>query len=360
MSPEAAPPEREADVLRRAVDRLSEALPDGWRATIGDFSPARAADAVLSLETPDGHKLRYVVEVKRALTTREVPHALTRVRSTATTADAEGVALVARYLAPNTRQRIAEENAAYLDATGNIRISSTRPPLFVCLSGADRDPWRGPGRPRGSLKGAPAARVVRGLVDFRPPYTVPELIERTGTSTGACYRVVKFLEQEDLLDREERGPIVRVDWRRILERWAQDYGFQRADVVRSYLAPRGIETAIEGLRAGTSQPYVVTGSVAAGFYASYAPPRLLTLYAQQPQDLAEELGLRAVDTGANVLVAANTDDFPFLRATEKDDLVVAAPSQVAVDLLNAPGRGPAEAEALIEWMETNEEEWRRG
>lgn len=360
MPPAVAPPEREADVLRHAVDRLSEALPDGWRAAIGDLPPDRAADAVLSLETPDGQELRYALDVKRALTTRDVPHALTRLRSVAATVDAQGVALVARYLSPNTRQRIAEENAAYLDATGNIRISSTRPPLFVSLSGADRDPWRGPGRPRGSLKGGPAARVVRGLVDFRPPYTVPELIERTATSTGACYRVVKFLEQEDLLDREERGPIVRVDWRRILERWSEDYGFERADVVRSYLAPRGIETAIERLREGTSQPYVVTGSVAAGFYASYAPPRLLTLYTEQPEDLAEELGLRGVDTGANVLVGANTDDFPFLRATDHEGLAVAAPSQVAVDLLNAPGRGPAEAEALIEWMEAHEQEWRLG
>ena len=38
---------------------------------------------------------------------------------------------------------------------------------------------------------------------------------------------------------------------------------------------------------------------------------------------------------------------------------VAAPPQVAADLLNGPGREPAEGEYLIEWMKANEEGWRR-
>jgi hypothetical protein len=35
-----------------------------------------------------------------------------------------------------------------------------------------------------------------------------------------------------------------------------------------------------------------------------------------------------------------------------------APSQAAADLLTSSGRGPEEAEALIEWMLANEEAWR--
>ncbi|MFI5429585.1 hypothetical protein [Aeromicrobium sp. UC242_57] len=34
---------------------------------------------------------------------------------------------------------------------------------------------------------------------------------------------------------------------------------------------------------------------------------------------------------------------------------VAAPAQVAADLLNGPGREPAEGDYLIEWMKANEE-----
>ena len=41
-----------------------------------------------------------------------------------------------------------------------------------------------------------------------------------------------------------------------------------------------------------------------------------------------------------------------------DGLSYAVPSQVAVDLLTSPGRGPAEADALLAWMATREEAWR--
>ena len=46
------------------------------------------------------------------------------------------------------------------------------------------------------------------------------------------------------------------------------------------------------------------------------------------------------------------------RTWQRDGLTYAAPAQVAADLLTSPGRGPAEGEALIEWMAQNEGAWR--
>ena len=61
--------------------------------------------------------------------------------------------------------------------------------------------------------------------------TVPELVRRSGSSTGATYRVVEFLEQEGMIERAPRGPITGVEWRRLLERWSEDYSFQRDNAV---------------------------------------------------------------------------------------------------------------------------------
>ena len=91
-----------------------------------------------------------------------------------------------------------------------------RPALLLRDRGEDRDPWRGPGRPRGTLQGPPAARVVRALIDFAPPYTIPDLAERARASTGATYRVIELLEQERLLERQRYGPITDVRWRALL------------------------------------------------------------------------------------------------------------------------------------------------
>lgn len=70
--------------------------------------------------------------------------------------------------------------------------------------------------------------------DAHPPaapedMTVPTLIERSEVSTGAGYRVIDFLERQDLVERQPRGPITRADCRGVLERWARDYELNLAE-----------------------------------------------------------------------------------------------------------------------------------
>jgi hypothetical protein len=220
--------------------------------------------------------------------------------------------LVARYLAPATRERIAGAGAGFVDLTGNVHLTSDRPALLVRDRGADRDPWRGPGRPRGTLKGPPAARVVRALIDFAPPYTVPELAERAGASTGATYRVVEFLEEQALVERERRGPITEVRWRPLLERWSRDYGFAQSNTVATFLEPRGLATLTARLVGGAELDYVLTGSLAAEPFAAYAPARLAMLYVRDIAAAAALLELRATTTGANVALAAGDYDVVYI------------------------------------------------
>ncbi|MDQ3092168.1 MAG: MarR family transcriptional regulator [Actinomycetota bacterium] len=359
---EQPPPERETDVLRRTLSLLGARLPGDWGVVIEEDVQLDGAsvDAVVTLSAPDGTEALLVVEAKRLIAPRDLPVVLDKLsRLGGWSAGERAIPMVvARYLAPSTRERLEADGAAYADATGNLRVVTDRPALFLRDAGADRDPWRGPGRPRGTLKGPPAARVVRALVDFSAPMTVPELVRRSGASTGATYRVVDFLEREALIEREPRGPIVTVEWRRLLERWSEDYGFQRSNTVRGYLQPRGIRALTEELQSASDLPYVLTGSLAAERLAPYAPPRLATVYVDDLDRAAERLNLRSVESGANVLLAAGDYDVVFERSVEIEGLTFASPSQVAVDLLTGPGRGPSEGEALLDWMQTHECAWK--
>jgi len=240
------PPEREVDVLRQAVRILRRRLPQQWSIDVQEDVRigGRRVDGLAELTAPGQVPVTLILDAKRSVVTAGLPGILEQLRFHASRMDHQAgpvvPVIVARYLGPAARGWLERNDVSYADATGNIHLLVDQPAILIHDRGADRDPWRGPGRPRGTLVGPPAARVVRALIDFAPPLTVPTLVKRSGASTGATYRVVKFLEQEALIARDIKGPIRTVEWRRILERWSQDYGFQRSNTVGGYLEPRGL------------------------------------------------------------------------------------------------------------------------
>lgn len=369
------PPVGEREFVDLVETRLRSLLPEGWelgarRGEGGRGDPG--FDAMLELEAPDGASIRLVVEVKRSLVGRDVDRLSSRLLQATGRWGPEAVPLVvSTFLSDPVRQALAAGGINYLDATGNLYLQSRRPALFLRDVGAAKDPWRSRGRPRGSLRGEPAALVTRALVDFRPPYSVPDLVRLSGSSNGATYRVVEFLAEEALLRRDDKGRVLDVSWRALLELWSRDYSFYTTNQLSGYLAPRGIERVVDALRGSVAAQadaedgrsdqalrYVVTGSFAAGAYAPYAPTKLLTLYADSRDSLSGVLGLRPVDTGANVMIAQATYAAVFRRCQNWQGVWITAPSQTAVDLMTGPGRNPAEAQELLDWMEQNESEWR--
>jgi hypothetical protein len=83
------------------------------------------------------------------------------------------------------------------------------------------------------------------------------------------------------------------------------------------------------------------------------------VYAEDARVAAQTWDLRPADAGANVVLAEPEFDVVFERAlTNSVGVSVAAPTQVAVDLMTGPGRNPAEAEELLSWMRDNESSWR--
>jgi hypothetical protein len=189
---------------------------------------------------------------------------------------------------------------------------------------------------------------------------VPKIAELATSSTGATYRVIEFLEQEELITRQPYGQITDVRWRELLTRWSEDYGLT-TNPVSLFIEPRGLDAFIERLRDITEMTevkYVLSGSLAAEKMAWVAPARQAVVYADDPQQLVAATGLRPTEVGANVVVVTPRYDVVFDRAATVKGIRTAAPSQVVVDLLTGPGRNPSEAVALLDWMEANEPVWR--
>lgn len=357
-------PESTRQVLRACVTVLNTPLPTGWSLTERDEVSlgSKRVDAILRLTDPTGTTIDFIVEAKRIVERRDLARIRDMLDDTIRElgGDAKGL-VAARYLSPPVRADLERLGLAYVDATGNMRIALDRPAIFLSDRATDRDPWRGPGRPRGSLKGEPAARVVRTLIDHRGPLSISELLKLSGASTGATYRVRDYLSEEGLLQRLPDSTYRVPDWQKLLREWAADYTLPPV-TTRAFIAPRGIESLRARAANADSFRYAMTGSLATEEWAPYAPTKLARIYVEDITAAATCFDLRPTDIGQNVLLVEpkNPRSIVFENTwTARDRVVLAAPSQVAVDLLNGPGRNPAEGEALIAWMAANEEAWRK-
>lgn len=341
---------RQADIEAALVAPARRCVPKSWE-VLYESGDTREVGGRFTVVASDGSRAEFVVEAKRVIEARNVELAVRQARQ-----GGENVLLYANYLSPRTRERIAELGANYADATGNLRIVAERPALFVQAVGADRDPSPTE-RKLASLKGPAAGRVVRALCDFRPPYGVRELAARCATPQSTVARVLELLDREALVERNPRGPITATDVPGIVRRWVADYSLISSNTATNWLAPRGLPALVERLR-GTSRRYAVTASLAAARMASVAPPRLAVVYVERADQAAKEFELHETESGANVLLVEPFAEVVFERTLLRNGLNLASPSQVAADLLTSPGRGPAEAEALLTWMQKHEEDWR--
>ncbi|WP_245713539.1 hypothetical protein [Nocardia vaccinii] len=353
------PPRNEREAITAAATAIGSRLPPSWDLNVQGFLPKDAGyDAMFRLYAPGRLVSVLLVEAKNVVRAHDVDRIREQLDAATSREPGSGGMLVARYLSASTRRRLEEAHISYADATGNLLIRSDAEAVFISAVGADTDPWRGPGRPRATLQGEPAAKVVRALLDFARPWKIRQLVDASDVATGSAYRVLDFLEQEALITRE-RSTIKVPDWVALLRRWSEDYQFLHTNTITRWIAPRGLPAFLDIVRSSEVSDYAVTGSIAAAAWESYAPPRSAMIYAQDPESAAAAWGLRATDTGVNVLLAAPA--YPVLLSRSEvalDDLRIAAPTQVATDLIHGPGRAPSEATELLNWMEKNEQSWR--
>jgi hypothetical protein len=345
----------EQELLTAAENSIRKALPNEVRVAL---RPARAsrqgpqADAILELGFGE-NVINFQVEARITSNFAKNLSAAIKLLPSQVTP----VVFVTRYVQQSVRQIMQKSGQSYIDTTGNVFLYRSDPPIVISAEGASTDPLAKPGRPITSLKGNPAGLVVRTLLENKAPLSVAEVIEKSGGSRGAVYRALDFLEEASLIERRERGIITSVNWRKLLELWADNYDVLKSNRVKRYIAPRGIEDLKVRLREVDDLEYAATGSLAAEPYSNYAPTYSALLYTKDMRGLAARLNLQETDKGADVLLIEPVGDFQMKNSEPVNGIQLVSPTQAAVDLLNGPGRNPEEGKALMSWLESNND-WR--
>jgi hypothetical protein len=355
------------NLIDAAVARLREMLPESWtveRSTrsevAADSGQARApTDGAIDLRDSRGTYVTLAVEAKRSFDPRAVGQ-LSGGLSSVIRSIAGHIPLlvVAPWISSRTQELLTREGINYIDLTGNALIKLENPALYISAVGATKNPQPA-SRGQARVRGPKAARLIRLLVDIRPPYGVSEIAAATGLTPGYISRLLDALDRDALVERTRRGRVQDTDMPGLLRRWAESYDVLKTNDVSAFLAPAGAKDALSQLAELSDPPAVaVTGSFAAVRLAPVAAPALLMAYCNEVDALIRTLGLLPADEGANVALLRAFDPVVWQRGTEDSDVLYVAPSQAAVDCLTGTGRMPAEGEALIAWMAENESRWR--
>lgn len=355
-------------LLTRAVSILAQKLPLQW--TVKEVSSGlekNRANARIRLSVPRGGETTLNVVLKQSFQPIDVD----RIKdNTVLVSSKKGreILVVSPFISPSARAKLRENAFGYLDFSGNIWISLVVPALYIETEGAQKNPLKTDRQAR-TLKGVKAGLIVRELAESAAVPGVRALAKRIEVDPGYVSRVFGFLEVEAIIRRKpltgihartqssNRRAEWSLDWVALIRRWALDAPLENRGRIFTYLEPRGLKAALANL-AGARFKYAITGSFAAAEVAPIASPRLLQIYVESADEVAAELGLREANHGGNIMLVEAETELPFLRLRRKNDLNYATLSHVVADLLSSPGRAPAEAEELIEWMKKSEEMWR--
>jgi hypothetical protein len=233
----------------------------------------------------------------------------------------------------------------WIDLSGNARIRAED--LHVWVQGRPNE-LRSPGRPSSPFapKSARISRVL--LLDPGRWWRQKDLAAATGLDDGNVSRIVRRLDDELLLERRDHELRPR-DPDLLLDAWAQDYRFDRHDMVPGHLSGSGIEVARSlADRLGELEVHhAFTGLAAAWAIEQFARFRLTTVYVDDdPRAVADRLDIRQEPKGANVQLAGPDDVGVFAGEHDRDSLPCVAGVQVYLDLLHLPERAEEAARHL--------------
>ena len=341
----------ETQFERAARGSLEQLLPPSWRLET-QKSDSRQVTTV-SLVGPRGERATYAVELERS--GQSIAMVSTRLRDAQQRTGLPAIYL-STYVGPTLRSTLEQEGVSYSDATGWVRVVSDSPLILLTARGAGKAPTEPRVADITRFNGRAAARLIRALLERECPLGVRELAAIAQTSPGSVSKLLPTLAREGIIERDDAGRVTTVRRRELVTRWVQDYSFKKTNQQANFfLAPRGIDWVL-GQLPGISRPVTLTASAAARRMTSdtttaVVPLTLLALYTDDPELLANDLGLVPVDQPSANVVIARPQDVSVL------DTNLAPVGLVLADMLTLPGRGVAEPEQLMDELAGTDSLW---
>jgi hypothetical protein len=250
---------------------------------------------------------------------------------------------MAPYISPQAAEVCAKDGVGFLDFAGNCKLAFGR--VYIEQTGKP-NPFR-TRRDLVSLYSPKSSRVLRVLLNNPGrSWKMQDLADEARVSLGQVANVKKLL-----LDREWIADGFSLNEPgRLLEEWADFYSYRKNEVGNFFSLKNisDIETDLAKACRGKDIEYALTGfSGAARFAPAVRYNRVMAYVSATSEDLGSFLDLKEVSIGANVMLLGPYDEGVFYGSRVMDDIMIASPVQIYLDLKSYKGRGEEGAEVLL-------------
>jgi hypothetical protein len=305
-----------------------------------------------------GKHMTMLVETKQTAFPRDVRDVVWRLR--AYKADLEKQSggplvsfLIAETISPGARELLRTEGVGYFDGGGSLFVPT--PGAFVFI---DRPAAKNQVRALGSIFHGRKAQVLLALFDRRDAWvSVNEIADASLVSPSTTSQTLTDLERRDWMQVRGSGPSKErrlVEAAAMIDAWVRYVATQKPPRRRRYYIPASTADELCLRLARTCEDhearYAITGEAAAQHYAPYLSSvsqvsgRMLA-NAEAGRALAA-LGARPVDSGWNLAVLETGSAADLAQTEMVDDLRLAKPLQVYLDLQFGSGRAKEMADHL--------------
>ncbi len=262
----------------------------------------------------------------------------------------EYTVIIAPYISDQTAKICKDANFGYLDMSGNCYISFGS--IYMEIKGNKNN-----NIPKRALKSiyeksaTVSSSVLRVmLMNYKKSWKLNELAKSVGCSIGQVSKVKDFLSNQSLLEQDKDG--VRItDPETLMKDWSNVYSKNDEERIYCYSLDSipVIENKISKMENELGICCFLTGiSGASRYQPSVRYNKVYALIDEKNVKRAiDYLGLKQVDTGANVVFIIKYDFCVDIDCRKIKNSTVASPVQVYLDCMNIKGRGEEQAEMIL-------------
>lgn len=311
------------------------------------------------IEPPERFRsLRYVLLREKAITPL-------RAKEIVKKAEPGSTIVVSRFIGQRASDIFWEAGISYVDTYGNYGILCDNPLIRIRNRVLTKDPDP-PERSIASLRGPRNAAIILALYKAPESFKVRTIAERSGANIGNVSRLLQFLAEQGLAEKNSAGEVVSIDKETLLRSWSEAWNPFGSDTCYTYVAPYGTDSLLKSMSKISwgdalsieGDRFALSGAQSVAEYAATYPSDVVKIYADDPFAFAQKFDLVQTNVGARILIAKPKGDYPFkvsARPAKYNTMILPAVAVEAAcaDLLNGPGREPSLAEDVIAFLKRN-------